>query len=356
MAHRLFEHDMHEATKQAWHGLSVIREEITLADNWLRKWDIVPTPLFFADGLPAYSVEPDAETKAQQWTVSRCNDKPTLQIGAPYNPGSFRPISNAEFLSLVEASISGTSHKIVSVGSVRNRGRVFFSIELKGMEKFKAGGREFSAYLNYGNGHDKSSVLWINTSNTASICDNTFSMNLFAVEAKREESQTESKDDIKARVRHTKNAAMRFPELAKIVDKAIGVQAEFALAMEQAEKLEISEDKARQVFAGFVAPIGAEELSTRAENNVSRMVELFKSGAGNSGRTMGDLFHAATDFYSHESAGADNPAKQFLSSEFGKGLTDKQRFFDLIRNDKQRTAFDKIEGIAKRGETLLAAS
>ena len=356
MAHRLFKHDKHQATKQAWHGLSEIRPEITLQDNWLRDWDLVSTPLFFADGSPALSVEADKDTQAKQWTISRCNDKPALQIGAPYNPGSFRPITNAEFLSLVEASIAGTDHKIVSVGSVRNRGRVFLSIELQGMDKFKAGGREFSAFLNYGNGHDKSSVLWINTSNVCTVCDNTFSMNLFEVENKRQDSQLESKDDLKIRVRHTKNAALRFPEIAKIIDKAIGVQAEFALAMEAADKLQISEDKARQIFAGFVAPVGAESLSTRAENTVSRLVELFKSGNGNSGRNVGDLFHAATDYYTHESAGGEDRAKQFLSSEFGSGSTRKLEFYNLVRDDKQRTAGEKLEATAKRGEALLMAN
>ena len=179
MAHRKFEHDEIEGTSLFWHGLNIVREEITLADNCLRKWDLVPTPLYFADGTPAFSEENEDGKVSPQWTLARCTDKPSLQIGAPYNPATFRPISNSEFLKLVEDSIAGTDHKIVSVGSVRNRGRVFLSVELKGMEKFKAGGREFSAFLNFGNGHDKSSVLWLNTSNTCTVCDNTFSMNLF---------------------------------------------------------------------------------------------------------------------------------------------------------------------------------
>ena len=353
MAHRLFEHDRHEAITQAWHGLSVIRPEISIRENWLTQWDIAPTPLFFGDNVPAYSETDEKGQGTAQWTIARCTDKPTLQIGAPYNPATFRPISNAEFLKLVEDSIAGTEHKIVSVGSVRNRGRVFLSVELRGMEKFKAGGREFSAYLNFGNGHDKSSVLWLNTSNTCTVCDNTFSMNLFSVENKRETSQTENKEDLKVSKRHTKNVVMQFPEIAKAIDKAIGVQAEFALAMEQAEKTEIPVDKAREIFAGFIAPDGAKELSTRAENNIERLVQLFQHGAGNSDRTLGDVFHAATDFYTHESAGANNAEKQFLSSEFGKGAMDKQRFFGLVSGPKSA---DRLAATIARGHELLAVN
>ncbi len=354
MAHRKFEHDKIETTMPTWHGLESRCEVITLENNWLRDWDLTPTPLFFQDSAPAMSVEADDDNQGAQWTLSRCTDNAKIQIGAPYNPATFRPISNGEFLSLVEQSISGTDHKIVSVGSVRNRGRVFLSIELQGMEKFKAGGREFSAFLNYGNGHDKSSVLWVNTSNICTVCDNTFSANLFEVENKRKDSQTDSKDDLKIRVRHTKNAAMRFPAIAQIVDKAIGVQAEFALAMESAEKVSLNADSARKLFAGFVAPLEAEKLSTRAENTVDRLVMLFSHGNGNQGRNLGDAFHAVTDYYTHESAGGENKEKQFLSSEFGSAGQRKQDFFSLIRDDKKRTMSEKLAEISKRGESLLA--
>lgn len=336
MAHRKFENDKIQTVMPTWHGLEERKDIITLEDNWLTEWDLSPAPLFFEGG------------EASGFSVLRCTDDAAIRIGGAYNPETFKPIDNAAFLALIGKSIAGTKHEIVSVGSVRNRGRVFLTLKLNGMEKFKAAGREFSAYLNFGNGHDKSSVLWVNTSNTCTVCDNTFSANLFSVEASQKSgSQTEEKE-IKISLRHTKNANMRFPEVSNLIDKAIGVQAEFALAMEEAAKISIPETTARQVFAGFVAGKEAKKLRTRAENTSERLFQLFKGGAGNNGRNIADLISAVTDYYTHESAGGDNRAKQFVSSEFGSANAKKAEFFALARNP------ERLKDTAKRGAELLA--
>lgn len=213
MAHRIYKHDKQQGIQQGWHGLTEVRDQITLTNNWLAEWDVVPAVLYKRALAIGNSPAPQ-ETK---WRVLECPDVPDLEIGAAYNSETFRPITNAEFLGLVRDSITGTDHKIVSVGSVRNRGRVFLSLELQGKEKFTAAGREFSAYLNFGNGHDKSSVLWANTSNTCTVCDNTFSCNLFAIENARRDTW----GDLAIRQRHTVNATFRFPAIANLIDKAI---------------------------------------------------------------------------------------------------------------------------------------
>lgn len=332
MAHRLFEHDKQQGTSQGWHGKTEIREIITLDDNWLRDWDIVSQPLYYANEVPS------------GFSMLECSDNAEIKIGAPYNPETYKPISNADFLELVRASISGTEHKLVSVGSVRNRGRVFLSIELQGMEKFKAAGREFSAYLNFGNGHDKSSVLWTNTSNVCTVCDNTFSENLFRVEQKSITSQLA--EDINIMLRHTKNASMRFPEIAKLIDAAVGVQAEFALAMDTLESTPC--EKPMELFTGFLGRNTKEKPSTRARNTANRLMELYAHGAGNRGQNMADAFSAVTDYYSHESSRGDDVNKQILSSEYGAGATAKSEFWDIVRDEEAR------QETTEHGASLLA--
>lgn len=340
MADRIFENDIHEALKQAWHGKTVIRPDLSLDNNQLNNWDLVETPLFFAGDKPA------------GFSILQCSDKPELAIGAPFNPLTFKPITNKDFLQLVRDSISGTGHKVTSVGSVRNRGRVFVSIELISMEKFKAAGRDFSAYLNFGNGHDKSSVLWVNTSNTCTVCDNTFSANLFTVEAK--DSTATQTDDIKVRVRHTKNAAMKLPALATLIDKAVGVQAEFALELDKLTKVAV--DNPQGLFAGFLGRKITEEnvvkgLSTRAINTSLRLTTLFKSGdKGNRGENMTDAFSAVTDYYTHESSGGENTMRQVLSSEYGAGQVAKADFWNVCRNP------DMTAKMVDRGVKLIAAT
>jgi hypothetical protein len=343
MAHRIETNDKHQATKQAWHGLSEVKPELTLEDNWLTGWEIAPEPLFFKGEVES------------GFSILQCTDKPEIRIGAPYNPLTFKPIGNADFLQLLRDSIGGTSHKIVSVGSVRNRGRVFLTIELNGMEKFKAAGRECSGFLNFGNGHDKSSVLWVNTSNVCTVCDNTFGMNLFQAENKAQDS----KDDLNIRQRHTKNASLKLPEIGKLIDKAVGVQGEFAVAMDSLALQAVTVDKARDIFAGFIGrnvklEIAEENggLSTRAGNTVDRLEQLFRGGAGNRGENMADVFSAVSDYYTHESSGGDNLAKQIVSSEFANGAAWRAKTdFWNVTNDTERT-FET----ARHGAALLALS
>lgn len=336
MAHRIEKHDKQQGIKQAWHGLTEIMPEITLENNWLAQWEVESRPLFFGDKSPA------------PFAVLGATDVQDLLIGGAYNPDTFKPIDNKAFLQLVRDSISGTNHKIVSVGSVRNRGRVFLSIELAGMEKFKAAGRDFSAFLNFGNGHDKSSVLWVSTSNVCTVCDNTYSMNLVQVENKENK---DSGDDVKLRLRHTKHAEIKLPTMAKLIDRAIGVQAEFQIELDKLAQVTVKQQVAENLFAGFIGRNVADVkdgLSTRARNTVSRLMSLHNDGLGNRGETLADSFQAVTEYYTRESAnGAENKEKQFVSSEFGAGLQAKQTFWNTITNP------DKREQTIERGESLL---
>jgi hypothetical protein len=343
MAHRIYQYDKQQGLEEAWHCLTDIKDKITLEDNWLREWDITPTVLQ-KNGL---------DTK---WRILECSDVPNLEIGAAYNSETFRPITNAEFLGLIKDSIAGTDHKIVSVGSVRNRGRTFLSLELAGKEKFQAAGRTFSAFLNFGNGHDKSSVLWVNTSNTCTVCDNTFSLNLFAVENAKQGQLAE----LAIRQRHTPAAALRFPALAGLIDKAVGVQAEFAAAFNTLATVPVCTEQARQIFAGHVgreiAPAAVVAgLSTRGVQKVGRLTELFLGGRGNHGENLADVVSAATDFYTHESVRGDatgqgRKARQFASSEYESGATLKREFFSVAQNP------DKLEVVRAHGEALLVAT
>jgi len=335
MAHLIKTHDKQQGVKVAWHSLTEVKDKITLDDNWLTEWDLRPIPL-------------EKHGKPSKWTILECSDQPDLEIGQPYNPATFKPIDNKAFLELVRDSIAGTEHRIVSVGSVRNRGRVFLSLELNGMEEFESAGRKFSAYLNYGNGHDKSSVLWANTSNTCTVCDNTFGMNLLSVENKKVTSDT---DDISLSQRHCKNVIMKLPAMAQLIDKAIGVQAKFKHEFDRLGNFDSTFSKTQSLFAGFIGrnqPDTTKAMSTRATNTVDTLLNLFTKGRGNNGRTLADAFSAVTDYYTHASSGnGTNPNRQFLSSEYGSGQSNKVDFWNIVRNP------EKLDDTIALGELLF---
>ena len=337
MAHRKFEHDKIQTVMPTWHGLEERFDpgKLTLNNCWLNQWDVVPTELQFVGG------------GATPFRTLVCSDKPEILVGNPYRE-SFVPVTNRAFLDMIQESTGGTDHELVSCGSVRNRCRTFASFRLKGMESFTAAGRKFSSHLNFGNGHDKSSVLWANTSNICTVCDNTFISNLFQIENK--DTSASQTDDLKVMVRHTKKAQIRLPEISKLIDKAIGVQAKFQLELDNLAQISATRDIARELFAGALAPEGAEELSTRAENRIERLEELFVGGKGNRGQDLSDVFSAWTDYYSHESSGGDDRMKQFFSSEFGAAAVSKSRFWTNIVDPEKR------EAMQSRGKELMASN
>ena len=248
--HKIENTDKQQGRKMAWHGLTQVKEILGFDDNFLREWEITERPLY------------DESSNPVGYSILGCTDDSQIRIGKPYNPETYKPINNEQFLDLVYDCISGTDHQIESIGSVRGRGRVFCSIKLNGLDDYNAGGREFKPFLNFGNGHDKSSVLWVNTSNACTVCDNTFTFNL----------QEKSKDGYK--LRHTKNAIHKFPEIARLIDQAIGVQAEFQVAFNKLSLIDVKPETAKKWITGFEAET-VTEIATQKKNRIDGIDDLF---------------------------------------------------------------------------------
>lgn len=336
MAHMISETDKQQGLAQAWHGLTEIFAGLSLKDNWLRTWEIISVPLWMrlSDLQNLGIAAADHRQIASMQLVGSDNG---IAIGKPFEE-SYRQLTNVEFLGMLEAAMAGTQHKLTSIGTVRNRGRRFASFELVRLGSYTAGGRKFDPFLNAGDGLDKSSELWWNTSATCTVCDNTFSMNL---------------DDVRQSLRHTKNIMVRVPDMAAKIDAAVGVHYEFATAFEALATQPVSHEAAQRIYTGFVAPAGTEKLSTRSLNTVDELVNLFQGGRGNVGQSRADLFSGATDYYTHANSGktgANRLARQFDSSEFGSGADRKADFWKLVNSDEDMAAAEE------RGLVLLKKS
>jgi hypothetical protein len=338
MAHNITKQDKQQGIKVAWHGLTevltpdelqlYVLENGVMVPNpkvWLNQWDIKQVPCF---------IHIEEEEVRNGWYSFVATDKPRLIIGRPI-ADSYGVINNAQFVGMVNDTLKGTAHKVVSVGSVRNRGRIFITVQLNEDSVKKLGNRTFEDYLTFGSSHDMSSELFILNCSFCTVCDNTFSASLFATRSQQSDvkgDEIQGQDAVALRLRHSKHAARKLPEIAKLLDKTLGVRAEFYAALEQLGNEKCDESRAERIFAGF--ELRGESLSTRAKNRVTRQTELFKSGRGNSGENLLDAFSAATDYYTHESSTSktddDSKLRQFESSEFGTGAERKREFFTLL--------------------------
>jgi hypothetical protein len=253
---------------------------------------------------------------------------------------SYKAISNEKFLDLVSDAMKKLPKaKIESIGSVCNRGKVFVTVSLDGKSNYKVGDREFKDYLNFGNAHDQSSKLWINNTNTCTVCDNTFTYNL------------NDKSAMVGSAVHRGDIELKLADLSNVVDDFLGTQADFRQKFNNLLKKKISDKKAQSLFTGFLMRNNPKEgLSTRCLNTVDSLNTLFKKGAGNRGENYADAFSAVTDYYTHNSTRGKgkNRLNQYVSSEFGLGRMNKQSFWTVINND------DLANRTIERGTKLLS--
>ena len=318
MSHGISKRDKQQGRTMGWHNLTEIEVNLDLKKNWLRDWDIEETPMYVF-GSDDVGIE-------VPFKILRATDDKEI-IGKPF-AGTYTPVTNAQFLDMIEEAISGVKGAVVeSVGSVCDRGRVFVSVSIKDLAKYTLGQREFEDFLNFGNGHDQTCAVWANASNTCTVCNNTFNMNL------------EGAGKIKVRVKHSKDVAVRLDNIVEIIDSYAGTQAKFKAEFERLMNTEMKVDQARNLFTGWLLRSAAgnvdRDLGPKTLGKVNRLTELFETGRGNTGENRADAFSAVTDFYTHESTrkAGKNVARQVFSSDFGMGRIAKSDFWNVIRHD-----------------------
>ena len=323
MSHEINERDSQTGVEMAWHGLTNIVECVTRENSGIC-YPMTTQPLF---------CQVENETiKTPFKQVVALDDN--LPIGWPVSE-DYGLITNSQGWDVVEKSLAGTDHKIISAGTVCDRSIVFVSVKLD--EGFRAAGRLTKANLNFCWGHGGKLSFISRTSTVTVVCYNTFVASL------------EGRSEFEVKIRHTRNAVAYIEDLPKLIDAHFGVRAEFARAMDSLAEIPCQEAEARQLFAGLITPKDKESLSHRTLNTVNRLVDLFATGKGNDGDDMADVFNAVTDYYSHESI-RSNPWRQFVSSEFGAGQAVKARAYTAL------TSADGRKELSERGEVVLASA
>ncbi len=322
MAHNIQKRDIQTGVEQAWHKLTNVVENIDETNAGILY------PMYIAE---TYFKTPDGKEVASNGRQIVAGDD-NLPIGRTVG-NDYKLISNREIWDAVQDGLSGTSHKIVSCGTVADRSLGFVSVKVA--ENFIAAKRDTQNVMNVLWGHGGNKAVVARSGFTVVVCQNTFNMAMG------------ERSDFKLSFRHTANTNIL--DLGKAIDAHIGVTAEFKLAMDGLDAVDVKASEARKIFAGFISGGETPESKTgisRFSNTLDRVQELFVSGKGNSGRTLADVFNGVTDYYSHESTGG-TAWKQFSSSEFGSAGNRKTEFFDILTNP------DTLRSTTFRGESIL---
>ena len=329
--------DSQAGVAMAWHGLTkvvpIVTKEIAFPFEIERK------PIFINTGklvkVPDFSVFVSSDDK---------------QICGKPMADTYHALTNSRFWEIVENSLGGTGATVESAGTLKDRSRRFITVHLNENKDFAIGERVFQNRVSFLDSIDGSTYFYGVNSSTCVVCANTFRM-----------VKNDASAGFKFKLRHTQGMPVAIEGMEKTINELIGVAAEFKIALEAAASEKVNEVQAKNLFAGWIG-IGAKELSTRAENTVTRLTELYRGGAGNRGETLLDTFQAVTDFYSHESSGGEDKPnfrwKQFNSSENGDGRASKEHFYSSIFSFEKDSFLgvdrENITAMQSRGAALLA--
>jgi phage/plasmid-like protein (TIGR03299 family) len=336
MAHELFELDIQAGIEMAWHKktkvVPVVSREIALP------YEIERKPIFVNTGKLR---------KVPDFSVFVSSDNGEI-VGKPMAE-SYQALTNAEFWNVCQDALSGTGAIVESAGTLNNRARRFLTIKLDDTST-KIGGREFKNRISLIDAIDGTAYFHAVNTSICVVCANTAAAAI-----------GDMKGEFRFKLKHTKNFHAKIEGMEKQIESMLGVQAQFNAALEMAANEPLAITGARNLFAGWLGA-EAESLSTRAVNTAERLVTLHVKGAGNNGETLLDGVSAVTDFYSHESSGAEEKEgfrwKQFNSSEFGAGARAKTDFLSaLFLTEKGKlTGLNRlaINEMQIRGQRLLA--
>lgn len=336
MAHEIETHDMHQGIAQAWHGLTQVMPDLSLGNCQFKDWEFVNSPMFDMDGqeLP--------------WQFLGSNDKPGIHFGKPFDPKTFSVFSNAELLSIF-SDLEECGARLTSALTIQNRAKRVFTFSLG--DEFTVAGRKSLGNLVAMDSIDGTGTCLGFGSITTVVCANTLRLALG------------NKGDVLFSVKHTKNGKAKLSKVPEFIAEYFKATAAYSAKLNNAEQIACNAEQARGFLSAWlmgglrvkdeqlVADMPEGFLSRRSVNRVDAIVDLFKNGAGNHGENAADLFNGVTDYYSHASAGGDDRMKQYESSEFGSGATDKRAFYDVMPED-----FLTLANIADMGNRVYDAS
>ena len=293
-----------------WHGLGTVVADALTAPDALRlaklDWEVLQESVFDGD-----------MDEIGDYVLNRRSD--TREVLAVVNRG-WTPVQNDRLLEIAEALVQtdvGDYRPVIETAGSLRGGRIVWALVRVGERKFADS--EHHSYLLLSNSHDGSRAVRGTLTDVRVVCKNT--MRLAETGGSR------------LYVSHTRGVEARLNTAIETLGWANDATRSTFAIYEALATTPVTLDRAR---AGFRSLMGGDDISKRGAQNVDRMVDLFRTGAGNSGRNAFDFVNAVTDWADHDKNYREDEGtaeRRFLSSNFG-GAADtlKTEAFRMARN------------------------
>lgn len=214
---------------------------------------------------------------------------------------AYTVFQNSELKNLVMPMVEEGLLEIRNIGYLGFGAKVFVQAQMT--ESYKVVGEEHKGSLTILNSHDGSSALAAGVTDTRVICSNTFASAL---------------TDLDTRIRHTSDIGTKALDIKSTLNFVNEGMAKFAQASELLASTPCDDTTLNELIS---VAYGRETV--RARNQI---VDFYRAGVGNEGKTMWDALNGVTQYITHNSNKSSE--KRFASANFGSGSQVSRRFMN----------------------------
>lgn len=206
----------------------------------------------------------------------------------------FKPLQNADAFAFFQPLVDDGICKIDTIGSFGKGQKVWMLAEIINSRYTVVEGDDISLYLILINAHDGSTSVMVGIVPIRIWCSNMFSM------LNRSEFQV-------VKFKHTGDPAEKLRQVSGFINEQLGLIEGFVGRLKVLAEVWPKPQELEEYFRLVFNITNAEDASTRANNKIKRLQELFIQGRGNQKENVRGTWYAAY-----------NAVSEFLNYEIGR--------------------------------------
>ena len=296
--------------RDAWHGLGARLSQVATAQEAIEAanmgWEVGMREVFIQ--TPSGQFIEVTDKKA----VTRMDNGKVFGVFS----NQYTPLQNRDAFTFFDSVVGAGEAIYHTAGTLAGGSRIWILAKLPGDLKL-SNSDVLERYILLANSHDGSLAVTMKPTTVRVVCNNTLSVAMGGDTNKL------------FRAVHTSSVMQRVNQARE----TLGLQeAYFAMMMRGIERL--ADESMNQVAADefLVKLFGQEEspeaISTRMQNQMDTVGDLFISGTGNHGVNRWDMLNAVTEFVDHKRTKDDD--KRLDAAWFGGGKDLKQKAWNLL--------------------------
>jgi phage/plasmid-like protein (TIGR03299 family) len=217
-------------------------------------------------------------------------DHPLGVVGRRYTP-----ISNAESFGILDGLVDGGA-KVINAGFYKHGQTVFVNLDLG---EFTVRGDTIRRRMNVRTSHDGTSSLGVTMSSWRMVCSN----GMYGWGA-----------DETVSIRHTTSWKHQMSKAREVLGIAERYQIWFQGVLDNLTKAKCTDVQVRAMASDWF-----NEETTKGQNAIQTVTELYRYGRGNRGETWYDAYNGLTEYVDHYQSRGRSQEKKDLSNTMGAG-------------------------------------